>query len=161
MRVQRGKRPVEFDNETGAEITRDEQSVVRSIVYSQQPKMLVGGKTAHAAAENYLRTHGSVLGLDKSQLTALGHPSQAHLIDRGVEYRFAEEKTHFNMSTVVFEQTYLGLPIWQAGIAVHVKRQHTPTNPVARIWHRARHHVASRTLSAPPIYQVISYQSTR
>jgi hypothetical protein len=43
------------------------------------------------------------------------------LINASVEYRFLQEKTQFDMTTIVFQQTCFGLPIWEAGLAVHMK----------------------------------------
>ena len=41
----------------------------------------------------------------------------------GVEYRFGQEKPQFDMTTVVFEQTFFGLPVWQAGVSVHMRQK--------------------------------------
>src|SRR5262249_24088851 len=45
-------------------------------------------------------------------------------IDAGMEYRFLAEKPQFDTTTVSYCQTFFGLPVWEAGLAVHMK--HAP-----------------------------------
>ena len=44
-------------------------------------------------------------------------------VDAGAEYRFEQEKSQFDMTTVVLAQTYFGLPVWGAGVAVHMRQR--------------------------------------
>lgn len=42
-------------------------------------------------------------------------------MEQEVEYRLSEEKQIFNSTTVGFYQTYLNVPVWQAGFTVTMK----------------------------------------
>ena len=46
-------------------------------------------------------------------------------IEQDVQYRLSKQKQFFDSTTIEFYQTYLNLPIWQAGLTVTVK--HTPS----------------------------------
>ena len=56
------------------------------------------------------------------ELKNLGLPPESDPIDAGTEYRFLAEKPQFDTTTVAYCQTYLGLPVWQLGLAVHMKQ---------------------------------------
>ena len=152
-------RTSEFSKALNAEIVRDENSNVRAIL-NAQPTTLTSGTTARAVAENYLRTHGVVLGVALPQLSVLQSRPQTEIGDRGVEYRFEAEKTHSNLSTVVFRQTYLGLPIWEAGISVHVKQELPSPNWLMRMGYWLRYQTTFGRVEAPAIFEVVSSHST-
>ena len=42
-------------------------------------------------------------------------------MEQGIEYRLSEEKRLFDSATISFTQTYLNVPVWQAGFTVTVK----------------------------------------
>ena len=50
-------------------------------------------------------------------------------MDAGSEFRIHTEKQQFDTTTVAYDQTYFGLPVWEASVAVHVK--HDPYRVVS------------------------------
>ena len=42
---------------------------------------------------------------------------------RASEFRIHTEKQQFDTTTVAYDQTYFGLPVWEASVAVHVKQR--------------------------------------
>jgi hypothetical protein len=110
----------EFDSERNAYIDRDPDGFARQLIHTHAP-VLIDAPTPQAAAADYLRQFLEPLGLTPEQL---GHLSStpADTIGRApVELRFSEEKRQFDTATVAYYQTALGLPVWQAGVAVQMK----------------------------------------
>ena len=110
----------EFDSNAKAYVTRDAQGTARDVLHVEEPFRSTA-RTALLAAREYLDKHGAVLGIAPSELANFSTAAATVPQAAGVEYRFSQEKPQFDMTTVVFEQTYLGLPVWQAGIAVHMQ----------------------------------------
>ncbi len=105
-----------------AMITRDTQGTVRDVQPTESPFVSHAG-SAMLAARDYLLQQGAVLGITADQLSRFSQAAETTLQPQlGVEYRYAQQKTQFDMTTVVFEQTLYGLPVWQSGVAVHVQR---------------------------------------
>ena len=55
------------------------------------------------------------------ELRNLRRRAERDLIDAGVQYRLHAEKPQFDTTTVAYHQTVFGLPVWEAGLAVHVR----------------------------------------
>jgi hypothetical protein len=55
------------------------------------------------------------------KLHALGASPEPTPTSDGPEYRLWSEKTQFDTTTVTLAQTCLGLPVWEAGLAVQIK----------------------------------------
>ena len=67
------------------------------------------------AALDYLRREMHVLGVSETELQGtLQKVSFTEPKQQGVEYRLGGEKTLFDSSTVIFNQTYLNVPVWRA-----------------------------------------------
>lgn len=49
------------------------------------------------------------------------HPERTPT-DSGVEIRFLEEKSQSDSSTIIYQQTFLGLPVWGATLSIHIER---------------------------------------
>ena len=112
------RRTIEFDEPANAYIIRDRQSIVHAVLHTQKP-VLITAATALEAAKSYVQAHAELLGLDPSQLMHLDLPIDPS--DTGIDYRFAGEKRQFDVTTVTFQQTCLGWPVWRAAVSVHVK----------------------------------------
>jgi len=112
----------EFDSQAMLHITRDSHGVPRDVVHVEEQYESAAG-TALLAAYEYLERFGGVLGIERSELTNFSLPAETSPIDVGVEYRFDQEKSQFDMTTVVLAQTYFGLPVWEAGVAVHMRQR--------------------------------------
>src|SRR5262249_55551818 len=128
----RTTRTAEFDPELNAEVIRDEQSAVCVVLYPPQTGKLTAGSTPRAVALNFLHEESRVFGIDASQLPVLPARPDDGGSAPGVEYRFLTEKSHSDLSTVIYQQTYQGWPVWQGGIAVHVKQVSPAPNRIRR-----------------------------
>jgi zinc metalloprotease ZmpB len=94
--------------------------MVRHIMHADKP-FAVKAANAFDAAQSYLRVHGERLGLGPKELECLHLRPQTEPTNVGVEDRLLSEKRQFDMTTITFQQTCLGLPVWQAGTSVHLK----------------------------------------
>jgi hypothetical protein len=77
--------------------------------------------TPQLVAAEYLHQFADLLGLTAGELKNLSLPPSPTIENAKVEYRFLQEKHQFDTATVAFYQTDLGLPVWQAGVAVQMK----------------------------------------
>lgn len=112
----------EFDAASKTQLTRDAQGTVRDILHADEPFVSTAG-TALLAAGEYLDKFGGLLGISPPELEHLSLGAGTRPVNAGIEYRFNREKPQFDTTTVVFDQTCLGLPIWQAAIAVHMQQK--------------------------------------
>lgn len=112
----------EFDAQRKVHITRDSQGTARELlnVEEQYPST---ASTALLAAREYLDKFGDRLGIAPAELANFSLSPEPYPTDAGVEYRFVQEKPQFDSTTVVFSQTQFALPVWEAGIAVHMRQR--------------------------------------
>ncbi|MBA2416249.1 MAG: hypothetical protein H0V64_10265 [Geodermatophilaceae bacterium] len=76
------------------------------------------------AAAEFLTEHAEVLGVRPEWLTGASLSEGATDIDEnvdGLELRFSDEKTQFDSTTVAYQQTWRGLPVWRAGVTVTMR----------------------------------------
>jgi len=112
----------EFDARTETRIVRDASGVAR--VLSHQDRFVATrAATPRLAAKDYLDRYGRLLGLRPQHLKNLLLPVEHTPTDAEVEYRLVAEKHQFDLTTVAFHQTYLGLPVWEAGLSVTMKHK--------------------------------------
>jgi zinc metalloprotease ZmpB len=112
----------EFNPRTQNRIVRDESGVVRVLSHPEY-HLVARASTPQLAAAAYLRRYGHLLGLRQPHLKYLASPVGHELTDAGVEYRFLAEKRQSDITAVAYHQTYLGLPIWEAGFSVTMKHK--------------------------------------
>jgi zinc metalloprotease ZmpB len=110
----------EFDRSSGTRIIRDPQGVARDLRHEQHVVSRAG--TAQLAAQEYLRSFRGLLGAKAEELENLSLPPESDPIDAGVEFRFLAEKSQFDTTTVSYYQTFFGLPVWEAGLAVRMQQ---------------------------------------
>ena len=110
----------EFHPASETKIIRDAQRVPRSLRH--EPYIVSTAASPQLAAQQYLARFRDLLEVNSEELRNLGLSPERELTDAGIEYRFFSEKSHFNMTTVSYHQTALGLPVWEAGLAVYMKR---------------------------------------
>ena len=94
----------------------------RDLLHVEEPYESAAG-TALLAAREYLMQFGGELGISEPELSNLSLAPESTPIDAGVEYRYDQEKSQFDTTSVVFAQTYFGLPVWEAGVAVHMRQR--------------------------------------
>src|SRR5204862_2759111 len=73
------------------------------------------------AAAEYLHQFADLLQLQPAELNHLGLTASTKPEDAGVELRYLKETQQFDMATVAYNQTALGLPVFEAGVAVQMK----------------------------------------
>jgi hypothetical protein len=112
----------EFHQFLGTKIRLDAQQVPRDLIHEDHFRSSAG--SARLAAQEYLYSYRDLIGTKAEELNKLNRHPESDLIDAGVEYRFHAEKSQFDTTTVAYYQTVFGLPVWEAGLAVHMK--HTP-----------------------------------
>src|SRR5512135_3495279 len=110
----------EFNSARNLYLDRDGKGIVRQLLHTHAP-VLTEARTPQLAAAEYLHQFGELLGLTSEQLENLGSSPSTTIEDAPVEYRFLQEKHQFDTATVAYYQTDLGLPVWQAGLAVQMK----------------------------------------
>jgi zinc metalloprotease ZmpB len=124
----------EFNAESKVHINRDDGGISRDLMHLDEP-YVSNSRTPLMAASEYLHKFAPLLGLREDELNNLGLSPEQRPSDAHEEYRFLEEKHQFDSSTVVFSQTYFGLPVYGAGIAVHVR-----LNPMQIVSARSTRH---------------------
>ena len=110
----------EFNHARNVYIDRDPQGFPRQLSHTHAP-LLIEALTPQLAAASYLYQFRDLLGLTSEQLEHLNLSPATTVEDAPVEIRFSEEKHQFDTATVAYYQTDLGLPVWQAGVAVQMK----------------------------------------
>lgn len=111
--------PEHYDSQAGASVSVDENGVVRGLV--QEQPAVSGASSAREAADDYLREHSELLGVAPAELGSLTLTREAAPVAAGSEYRLHSENAQFDTTTVTYDQTLYGLPVWEAGLSVHVK----------------------------------------
>src|SRR5215831_10825321 len=112
----------EFHRGSGTKIVRDSQQIVRDLRHERH--VVSAATTVQRAAQDYLRKFRKLIGAKAGELDNLGLPPEHDPVDAGTEYRFVAEKPQFDTTTVSYAQTFFGLRVWEAGLAVHLK--HAP-----------------------------------
>ena len=122
-----------FEDGLKVHVHRDHAGVARDLLHLEEP-FVSRARTPQLAAREYLEKYGPAMGIAPQELDHLALTPETRPTEAGVEYRFLEEKTQFDSTTVAFNQTCLGLPVFEAGVAI--------------------------TMIAPPL-RVVSAQSTQ
>ena len=106
----------------GTLITRDNDGVVRDLNHAEDP-VAPPADSAREVADLYLRQQASQLSTSQSSLRGLESVAAQTPEDEASGYRFSHEKTQFDLTTVGYQQTYFGLPVWGSGVTVQVKHE--------------------------------------
>jgi hypothetical protein len=96
---------------------------VARMVSHQDRYVATRASTPRLAAREYLGRYGELFGIRRPHLKDILQPVAHRPTDAKTEYRFAAEKRHSDLATVVFQQTFLGLPVWEAGLSVTMKHK--------------------------------------
>jgi hypothetical protein len=112
----------EFHQTLGTKIGFDAQRIPRDLIHEEHFHSSAG--SPRLAAKEYLNRYGDLIGTHARELNNLGRHPESDITGAGIEYRFYTEKPQFGTTTVAYYQTVFGLPIWEAGLAVHMK--HAP-----------------------------------
>ncbi|MEU1192922.1 hypothetical protein [Streptomyces sp. NPDC005859] len=110
-----------YDGSVKGHITRDGATVTH-IRYSQELPVSHENDPVEAASA-YLRDTAEVLGLEQPHLDSLRVRAEGMAPEeKGIEYRFQDDKRLFDGTTVAFTQTYFDVPVFRRGISVEVKQ---------------------------------------
>ena len=121
---------VKFDSRLKANLSVDENGVVRGINHCIAELYSTESDIPRLAALEYLRDMKKVIELTDEQIkNAHQWVSFFEPMKQGVEYRLSEEKTFFDSTTLGFFQTYHNVPVWKTGMTVTVK--HGPNRIVS------------------------------
>jgi zinc metalloprotease ZmpB len=108
-----------FAMSPAVQIERDASGVVRGLYHLGKPYgPLAGVLNAQKLAETYLHDVVTIYGIDPALLNALTKNPSEVIENTGAELRFDRQDAITGTATVSFQQTYFGLPIWQAGFTV-------------------------------------------
>jgi zinc metalloprotease ZmpB len=99
----------------------DSQRVPRDLIHERH--FVSDARTARHAAQDYLGKFRDLIGTKAEELNNLDRRPGRDVTNDGVEYRFHTEKPQFGTTTVAYYQTVFGLPVWEAGLAVHMKQK--------------------------------------
>jgi zinc metalloprotease ZmpB len=112
---------VVFNPNLKADLSLDDAEHIRYIDQSKRP-WTSNKESPTLASIDYLNQIADVLHVSKEQLKNM-HQQVSFLepTEQGIEYRLSEEKRLFDSATISFTQTYLNVPVWQAGFTVTVK----------------------------------------
>jgi zinc metalloprotease ZmpB len=130
-----------FDLTDNVNAERDDQGNVQHLEHFQQPYVGVGvgmeadalndagipfapATTPQALAAQYLQEVAPLYGIDESMLPSSGEDFGLAADDpgdggpAGSKLELTEEKDLMGTTTIAYQQTYNGLPVWEAGVSV-------------------------------------------
>lgn len=111
-----------YDPSIKATVTIDHAGRIRGINHLDEYREIEHLRGREAAAA-YLRDIARKLNIASEQLHSLEQAvSYVDPQEKGVEYRFSEEKTSFDSVTYAYYQTYLNTPVWAAGVTATIKQ---------------------------------------
>jgi len=108
-----------FTMSPAVDVETDAQGVVRGLSHPGQPyRPLAGPLNGPALAEAYLRDVSAIYGIEPTWLGELSRRPSEEIEEVGTELRLARGESVTGTTTVSFQQTHFGLPIWEAGFTV-------------------------------------------
>ena len=119
-----------FEITPNVQVSRDRNGRIRQLSHAQQPyrpdavdfalEPAAASLTPRVLAEQYIRDVAEFLELAPESLGNFAAEATLAPSPAATELRFKEEKTTAGSSTVSYDQTQLGLPIWDAGLTVRM-----------------------------------------
>lgn len=117
-----------FEITPDVEVRRDQEGVARSLRHLQQPYTETdAGLTAptpRSLAGQYVRDVAEIYDIDPGWLVDLDQPlprnASTDPTDEGTRLRFTEERGVMETTTVTYQQTHRGLPVWEAELSVRM-----------------------------------------
>lgn len=111
-----------YDPSIKATVTLDDAGRIRGINHLDEYREIEYLRGREAAAA-YVRDIAGKLNIAREELHNLEQAvSYFDPQEKGVEYRFSEEKTSFDSATYAYYQTYLNTPVWAAGVTATIKQ---------------------------------------
>ncbi len=120
-----------FNEKLKAHLTIDDKKIVRSIRHTQE-YWLSDLENPLPVATNYFEMMSEHFKIPNEQLNKMNEKvSYFNPIKQGIEYRLSVERQAFDSTTYGFYQTYLNIPVWQAGLKVTMK--HAPFRVISSV----------------------------
>jgi len=110
----------EFERTKRLYLERDDHGRVRALWPDDRNRPTVA-QLPQLSATEFLTVHADVLGFDRSWLTGAALDDEPTGSPDGIELRFDGENTQFDTTTVSYQQTYEGIPVWRCGATVTVR----------------------------------------
>ena len=107
-----------FEITPNVTVEYDEQGVARHIEHIAQP-YFSPDKDLRGVAADYVAAVAEEYGLARPMLADVDASAGDELAEgEGTALHFAEEKSIMETTLISYQQTHLGLPVWEAGVAV-------------------------------------------
>ena len=110
-----------YDLAENVQYIEDSNGDVHELLHLEKP-FVTKTQLPQLAANEYLDAYGKFYKITADQRKNAGLQPERDMIEADIEYRFLEEKTMFDSTTVTYQQTYFGLPVRNAGLSIHMKR---------------------------------------
>lgn len=126
-----------FEFDDSVQISKDERGNVQVLEHFQQP--FVAGETSqsaslngsaapttpHGLADEYLKQVAPTYGIDQNMLSDAGSSNAlaAETPSPDGKLEMVAEKEVMGTTTVSYQQTYEGLPVWKAGVSVTIQSE--------------------------------------
>jgi zinc metalloprotease ZmpB len=112
----------QYSDALEANLITDDAGTVKAITHFDKP-FLGKGVSAQMVAENYIKQMCKPLGISDNSLNSMSLSVDADPSKSENELRFESEKLLFDNSTVSYQQTALGYPVWGASVTVQIKHE--------------------------------------
>jgi hypothetical protein len=111
-----------FNITRNVRIKRDQQGRAQLIHHIQEPYKQAAGvlPTPGNLASAYMQDVAEIYAIPKQALTTLQEPVSRKIKDEETRLRFLEQKRIVNATVIGYQQTYLGLPVWEAIVTVRL-----------------------------------------
>jgi zinc metalloprotease ZmpB len=109
----------EFNVGRNVYLDRDQGGTVRQLRHVDQP-FPSQARTPQLVAADYLNSYADLLEVPATGLAHITESPAQRPEPADVELRYLGEKQQFDTATVAYHQTALGLPVWEAGVAVQM-----------------------------------------
>lgn len=117
-----------FELTPDMEVRRDQDGIVRSLRHLQSPytdsEAGLTAPTPRSLASQYVHDVAELYDLNPDWLATLDQPlpkePRLEPTEEGTRLRFAEERDVMETTVVAYQQTHMGLPVWEAELSVRM-----------------------------------------
>lgn len=116
---------MDFELTPNVRVKRDDQGIVRLLSHPQEPYTSPSGvkQSLRALSEAYVHDVAEIYGIDPTMLSSLAEPVERKLKKEPLRLRMLEEKRLLNSIVLGYQQTFLGLPIWESHLSVRLHQE--------------------------------------